>query len=41
MAGNIKGLTIEISADVTGFEKSIASLNKDIRNTPEGPEGHR
>lgn len=33
MAGNIKGLTIEISADVTGFEKSIASLNKDIRST--------
>ena len=33
MAGEIKGITIEIAADVTAFEKEIKSVNKSVRET--------
>lgn len=32
-SGNIKGLTIEISADITGFDKEIKNTSKSIRET--------
>ena len=32
-SGNIKGITIEISADITGFDKEIKQANKSIRDT--------
>lgn len=32
MAGEIKGITIEIAADVTQFEKEIKGLNKSVRD---------
>lgn len=31
--GNIKGITIEISADITGFDKEIKNTSKSIRDT--------
>lgn len=33
MAGNIKGITIEIGGDTTGLEKALQGVNKEIRTT--------
>jgi len=33
MAGNIKGITIEIGGDTTGLDKALQGVNKEIRTT--------
>ena len=32
MAGNIKGITVEIGGEVTGLQKALSSVNKDTRS---------